>query len=186
MVSLAESDKPEIANDFYPKCIGPFPPWEVKLISIDHIALPVFLLFLLFFSLSTQPRQMGINRESRKWLENKLVVKCSRLNFYFKRNFWNRGKRRAHRSQELWSGKLRWKVRGRMLAAQIEDKRSKTLQMNGTYKYSAVNTTWHLYRKAKSCWTWLFLTIFWTKACQRGLRAFSWLFGQQYNDWTQY
>ncbi len=128
--------------------------------------LPVFLVFLFFFSFSTQARQMGINRKSRKALENKLVVKCSRLNFYFKRNFWNRG-REGHTSHKnfeawalwMWSSKLRWRVSGRMLAARIEDKRSKTVQMNGTNKWSAVNTTWHLYREAKPCSALLFLTI---------------------------
>lgn len=49
----------------------------------------------------------------------------------------------------MWSSKLRWGVRGRGVAAQTEDKRSKTLQMNGTNKCSAVNTTWHLCREAK-------------------------------------
>lgn len=134
---------------------------------------------------------MGINRKSRKRLENKLVVKCSRLNFYFKRNFWNRGKdgHTSHKNFEawalwMWSSKLRWRVRGRMLAAQMEDKRSKTLQMNGTNKCSAVNTTWHLYwEEAKPCSTWLVLTILWSKACQSGLRVFSWLFRPEYNDW---
>lgn len=123
-----------------------------------------FLLFLFFISFSTRPRQMGINRKSRKQLENKLVVKCSRLNFYFKRNFWNtrRDRHISHKNFEawalwMWSSKLRWRVRRRMSAAQMEDKRSKTLQMNGTNKCSAVNTTWHLYRKANPCSMWLFL-----------------------------
>lgn len=66
----------------------------------------------------------------------------------------------------MWSSKLRWSVRGRMLAAQIVDKRSKTLQMNGTNKCSAVNTTWHLYREAKPCSRWWFLTILWTKGSE--------------------
>lgn len=145
--------------------------------------------FFFFFSFSTRPRQMGINRKSRKPLENKLVVKCSRLNFYFKRNFWNRERDRGTscenfeaRALWMWSSKLRWRVRGRMLAAQIEDKRSKTPEMNGTNKCCAVNTSWHLYKEAKPCSTWLLLTTLWTKACQWGLRLVSWLFGQENNN----
>ena len=55
----------------------------------------------------------------------------------------------------MWSSKLRWRVRGTMLAAQMEDERSKTLQMNWTNRCSAVNTAWHSYRKAKPRSTWL-------------------------------
>lgn len=117
--------------------------------------------FFSFFSFSSPfPPDQG------RWesIENKLVVKCSRLNFYFKRNFWNtrRDRHISHKNFEawalwMWSSKLRWRVRRRMPAAQMEDKRSKTLQMNGTNKCSAVNTTWHLYRKANPCSMWLFL-----------------------------
>lgn len=179
-----------MVNDFHPKRIWPILPWEVKLTLIHHSP-PRLSSFSLFLLLSTRPRQMGINRKSRKRLENKLVVKFSRLNFYFKRNFWKREKDRQTsyknfeaRALWMWSSKLRWRVRGRMLAAQIGDMRSKTLQMNGTNKCSAVDTTWHLYWEAKPCSTWLFLTILWTNTCQKGLWVFSWLFGQEYNDWT--
>lgn len=81
---------------------------------------------LFFFSFSTQPRQMGINRKSRKWLKHNLVVKCSRLNFYFKRNFEKGGDRHTRNKNFeawvlwMWSNKLRsggcwllrWRIRG--------------------------------------------------------------------------
>lgn len=44
---------------------------------------------------------MGINRKSRQLLENKLVVKCSRLNFYIKRELLKQGKRQTRQSEEL-------------------------------------------------------------------------------------
>lgn len=98
--------KPEMVNGFHPNHTQPNPPMGGQANIDPPSSPPIFLLFLYFFSISTQPRQMRINRKSRKWLENKLVVKSSRLNFYFKRNFWNRG-RWAQQLEELWSLGLR-------------------------------------------------------------------------------
>lgn len=70
----------------------------------------------------------------------------------------------------MWGGKLRWKVGGGCWHAQMEDKRSKTQEMNGTNKCSAVNTTWHLYRKAKPFSVAIFINFL---DCRRGLWGFS-------------
>lgn len=65
--------------------------------SIDPSSFPPSLSFsfpfFFLFSFSSQARQKGINRKSRKRLGNKLLVKRYRVNFYFKGNFWNDGKR---------------------------------------------------------------------------------------------
>lgn len=169
-----------MVNDFYLESVWSNPSWEVKLPLI-----PPPPSYLSFFSFSIQPRQMGINRKSRKRLENKLVVKCCRLNFYFKGHSSKRRGRGSHNSRKnfeartlwMWSSKLRWKVR-RMPAAQKEEKRSKTLQMNGTNKCSAVNTSWHLNGEAKPCWCTSFWAVCRTRSCQTTIWVFRGLFRQ--------
>lgn len=120
----------------------PTPPPTGGQANIDPAAsFPVFLHFLFFFSFSTRPRQMGINRKSRKQTENKLVVKCSGLNFYFKGILWNgeedwRTRPEDFEASALWTQgvKLRWRDSGENAGRWMED-------TSGTFELCASNAT---------------------------------------------
>lgn len=151
---------------------------DVKLTSIHH---PPSCFFFYFF---TQPRQIEINRKSRKRLENKLFVKCSRLNFYFKGTLWNRvsGGHTSHKNFEAgvfgceaanWGEEseggcwqLRWRIRGQ--------KHYRWMGQIGVLLLTQPDTSTERLNLVQHSSFWLFVQ-------QQGLRVFSLLFWQLYN-----
>lgn len=153
---------------------------DVKLTLIHHSP------SCFFFHFSTQLRQTEINRKSRKRLENKLFVKCSRLNFYFKGTLWNRvsGSRyTSHKNFEAWvfgceaanwgeeseggCWQLRWRIRGQ--------KHYRWMGQIGVLLLTQPDTGTERLNLVQRSSFWLFVQ-------QQGLRVFSLLFWQLYNE----